>query len=214
MAITDAYVTGQEYRAVAEHSTTPDPGLDLLIQPHLIACTRLFERETGQFFGRDDAPVARVFRAKWSDRLELTYEGNCPGIATIDSPNVPLIKVDTDGDGSFADETAWSVGDYELQPLQAAQGPEPQPWTSICIPRWSSKHFVPGNLVQVTAIFGWPAVPEAVKADIIELCRLWRRESPGATGRINELDQLVTESPLVRGLVYRMRDAYLGQVTF
>lgn len=207
MAISDAYATPQEYRAITGNTDTSD---DPLIQRHLVTCSRLFDRETGQFFGRDATAVSRIFNARWSDRLDLTYEGGCPGIATIDSPNVPIIKVDTDADGSFADETAWSGTDYRLEPLQAAQGPEARPWTVIRA--IGSKRF--SGLVQVTAVFGWPSVPSAVRDDVIELCGIWRSENPRATGRMDELDQVVTTSPMALSLVKRIRDAYLAEVTF
>lgn len=211
MAINDAYATPAEYRVSVDKLDAAD---DPLIATHLLACSRLFERETGQFFTRDDEPVARLFRAKWSDRLDLDYEGNCPGIADIAGDNAPVIKVDTDGDGSFADETAWSASDYQLEPLQAMTGAEQRPYSRICIPRGGSRRFITGNLVEVTAVWGWPSVPAAVKADIIELCGIWRGENPRATGRMGELDQVVATSPMAMSLVRRIRDAYSAKVTF
>lgn len=207
MTITDAYGTPQGYRAVTGKTDTAD---DALIDRHLVAASRVFERETGQFFGRDAEAVARIFVARDSRCLDLTYEGNCPGIATNESPSVPVIKVDSDGDGSFSDESAWSAGDYELWPLQAAQGPEPRPWDRIVIPRWSNKSFPVGNRVQVTAVFGWPAVPAAVESDIYEIVGIWRGENPRATGTMNELDTVIAASPMAMSLVKRWRDAYVS----
>jgi hypothetical protein len=207
MAITDAYATAAEYRAVAGKSDTAQ---DAQVLIDLTACSRLFEREAGQFFNKDASVVNRVFRARRSDLLDLTYEGFCPGIASTSGLE---IKVDTDGDGSFADETAWASSDYELHPLQAALGPEVKPWTDIKVSPNGTKSFIPGNRVQVTAIFGWPAVPAAVKADVIEMCRLWRVETPRASGRILELEEATATSPLMMSLVSRIRSAYRGKVT-
>ena len=203
-----AYATAQEYRANTGKS---DGGDDPLISRHLETVSRLIDSLTGQYFGRDEEAVARVFKAKWSDRLDLTYEGNCPGIADITDL---AIKVDTDDDGDFADETAWSAGDYELLPRQALQGSEPKPYTRIETPRRSSKRFSPGALVEVTAIFGWPAVPEGIWAETIELCGIWRGENPRATGRMAELDEVVSTSPMAMSLVKRIREAYGSMVTF
>lgn len=202
MAINEAYATAQEYRAVTGKTDTAD---DMLIGRHLLTCSRLFDRETGLFFSRDEEPVARIFVPKWGDMLDLDYEGMCPGIADVTDLE---IKVDTDGDDSFADETAWALTDYDLYPLNADKGPEPRPWDRIK-PR-GSKRFVPGNKVQVTAIFGWPAVPGAVRDDVIELCGIWRSENPRATGRMNELDQIVATSPMAMSMVRRIRDAYVS----
>jgi hypothetical protein len=207
MAITDPLATVEEYRAVAGKTQTAD---DATLLSHLNACSRLLEREAGQFFGKDAAVVTRQFCAKWSDWLDLTYEGGCPGIATATGLE---IKVDTDGDGSFADETAWASTDYVLHPLQAARGPEPRPYTDIKVARGGAQSFAPGGLVQVTAIFGWPEVPAGVKADVIELTRIWRVEGPRASGRILEIEELTATSPLAMSLVSRFRTAYMGKVT-
>lgn len=208
MAIGDAYATAQEYRATTGKGSSGD---DAVITRQLLACSRFFERESGQFFNRDESAVARVFRARYPDVLDLTYEGNCPGIATTAGLS---IKVDTDNDGSFADETAWGATDYELLPLQADKGPEARPWSRVHVPSWSTKSFRPGSLVEVTAVFGWPAVPSAVKDDVIELCSIWRAESPRSTGRMDELDQVVATSQLAMSLVRRFKDAYRGTVAF
>lgn len=207
VAINEAYASVPEYRAIVGKSDTAD---DLLIGRHLLTCSRLFDRETGQFYSKDAEPVARIFVPKWGDVLDLDYEGLCPGIADITDLS---IKVDTDGDDSFADETAWALTDYDLYPLNANKGPEPRPWDRIK-PR-GSKRFVPDNKVQITAIFGWPAVPGAVRDDVIELCGIWRSENPRATGRMGELDQVVATSPVALSLVKRIKVAYTTtKVTF
>jgi len=205
MAITDAYATLDEYKA--QYHEGPDA--DNVIKRQLLTVSRLFERETGQFFTKDASVVNRVFKARYSDLLDLTYEGNCPGIA---STSGLVIKVDTDNDGSFSDETAWASTDYELLPRGALQGSEQKPYTEIAVPSWGTQSFSIGSLVQVTAIFGWPSVPQAVKDDVIELTAIWRGESPRATGRMNELDQIVSQSPMAMSLVSRIRDAYRGTV--
>lgn len=205
MPISDAYATPQEYRAIAGKRGTED---ELLLAKHLVTCSRLVDRETGQFFGKDEEAVARIFVARDSRCLDLDYSGFCPGIADITDLE---IKVDTDGDGSFADEVAWSLGDYNLYPLQADQGPEPRPWDRIVA--IGNKSFIPGKKVQVTAIFGWPAVPNAVRDEVIELCRIWRLEGPRATGRMDELDSIVSASPLANSLLRRVVNAYSAKVT-
>ena len=208
-AINQAYATVQEYKAVVGNS---DSAADILIARHLLTCSRLFDREVGQWFGKSDAPVSRIFKAKWTDRLDLDVdEDGCPGIADMTGF---AIKVDTDDDGSFADESAWSAGDFELLPRNAQLGPESRPYTRIETSRSSSKRFVPGNRVQVTAIWGWPAVPDAVRDEIIELCGIWRTENPRATGRMNELDAVVSASPMAMSLLKRVREAYSSKVTF
>lgn len=197
MAISDAYVSVPEYRGAIGNE---DPAGDLVLAWHLEACTRLYERETGQFFGRDAAAVTRV------------YEGNgtsCLKVDNIADTTGMTVKIDFDRDGSFADEDALAATDYEVMPLNAARGPEPKPWYEVHLTRWGTYLTWPaGYRVQVSAIWGWPAVPKAVKADVIELCAIWRKESPRATGRMNELEQVVSSSPMAMSLVKRFRNAY------
>lgn len=205
MALTDSYVPADMF--VSAFGAVPDRPT---LERQLKACSRLFEREAGQFFNQDDSAVARVFEARYSDVLEVWGDvDGCPGIA---STSGLAIKVDTDGDGSFADETAWASTDYELLPRNAALGPDARPYDRITVPRWSTKSFTPGLLVQVTAIWGWPAVPAAVEEDVMELCRIWRAESPRSTSSINELDQVLAVSAMGQSLVARIRDAYRGKV--
>lgn len=206
-SVGSAYASVEEYRSVIEKTDDAD---DTVIERHLKAVSRFIDRKTGQFFSKDASAVARVFVAKYSDYLDLDYEGDCPGLASTSGLE---IKVDTDDDSSFADETAWSTSDYDLLPRQADQGPEAKPWNRIEVRRSSSQYFVPGNKVQVTGIFGWPSVPEAIWSATIELAALWRRESPGSTGTMMELDQTVNMSPVARGLVNRLLEAYPGRVS-
>lgn len=198
MAITDAYATPGEYRAtVGKGSAADDP----MIARQLQAVSRYIERVTGQFFGKDDSAVARLYVPARSTR--------CLAVDNIASPSGLSIKVDEDRDGSFADESAWAATDYELRPLNADKGPEARPWTEIYVPSWSTKGgFGAGERVEVTAVFGWPAVPATVKELTIELCAIWRTESARSTGRIDELDQVVSASSLAMGLVRRLTDAY------
>lgn len=189
MAIDDAYFSVPQYKAYAKKESSAD---DLQIADDALMATRWLEERCHQFFGKDDAVVNRVFRAKYSDLLDLDYEGNNPGIATTSGL---VIKVDTDNDGSFADETAWATTDYDLEPLQAAQGPLVRPYNTIRVKRSSSNYFTPGYLVQVTAIWGWPAVPLIAKEVAMEWCAVWRGESIRTTARVNEMDQIETVSP-------------------
>jgi hypothetical protein len=208
MAINSAYATATEYKTTFGKTDTAD---DAIILTHLTAVSRFYEREAGQFFNLDASAVARVFRAKYPDVLWLNEDGFCPGVGELTGFE---IKVDTDNDGSFADETAWASTDYELHPLNAADGPEARPWHLIRVPNWSTKSFQPGSLVQVTARYGWPAVPEAVKANVIELTGIWRSESPRGTGRLAELDEIVQTSPMAMSLVKKIRNDYAAKVTF
>ncbi len=205
-AITDPLDTVANYKEWV-HKT--DSGDDNEIKTGLVMATQWWSAQAGQFFGVDAAVVPRLFKARYSDKLYLDYEGNCPGIATLTGLEV---KVDTDNDGSFADETAWTINvDFRVLPLQAAQGPLPKPWTEI--EAIGSKRFSTTALTQVTAKFGWPAVPQFVKDGVKEWLAVWRGESIRTTARVSDLDQVETVSPYHMGQINKLRDISRARVT-
>lgn len=105
----------------------------------------------------------------------------------IGSTSGLVIKIDDDNDGSVADETALTSSDYQLRPLNAASMVQPESYNQIHLPAWSSRGSWPrGVLVSVTAVWGWPAVPEQIVSATIELTRLLRVEGPRATNRLDE----------------------------
>lgn len=196
-AITDSAVSVNDYKKDIGRPANDD---DEAIRRDLAFATEWFWDKCAQFFTKDATAVERIFRAKWSDRLDLDYEGNCPGIATTSGF---VIKVDTAGDGSFADETAWSVSDYILEPLQAARGPSPEPWNVVKTTSYGTRSFIPNGLVSVTAVWGHPSVPARVKEAVIEWTAVWRTESPRATTRVNALDEVESLSPYHLGMLKR-----------
>lgn len=206
MARFDAYLGVPEYRA---RIGKEDTGADLLIASDLLAISRLVEENLHVYFNRDAAAVARVFVGDGTQCLKLRGQlDNCPGIAAVTDL---AVKVDEDNDGSFADESAWASTDYELHPLNWALGERPA--DSLYIPGWSAKGvFSSGLRVQVTAIWGYPAVPEVIKALTTMWTKIWRLEGPEGTGRINEMGAVVNMSLDVKRLLDRAESAYGEEV--
>lgn len=209
-AVTDAYARGSDYRAVISGTKASDNDQ---LEEDLTAVSRYIDRKLGQFFTLDASAVARTFIGQGGPKLYLRLDDDfCPGIG---STSGLAIKVDEDGDGSFADETAWASTDYELWPLNAASGPEPSPWTVIHIPSWSSKSSWPvGNRIQVTAKWGWPAVPAPIKRATIDLTSILRLEGSRATNLINEMDQVLSASPAAQAIVFNLLRNYPGPMSF
>lgn len=201
MPITDSYATEQEYRAAVTESTSPGTTSDPVLKRQLLAVSRRLTRELGQHFTKDAAVVERLYCPAKSTRcLEVDNIATATGL---------VIKVDEDRDGSFADETAWAATDYQLRPLNADKGDEVRPWYEIYVPDWSTKTgFRAGYYVSVTAIWGWPAVPSAIKEECIQLTRILREESPGATGGVNELQEEASMSPRFMSAIKRLRTEY------
>ncbi len=103
---------------------------------------------------------------------------------TDDIVSVTTLK--TSGDGASYD-TTWAVTDFQLEPLNGVAGGLVQPATRIravgdyLFPVWSVtgtfSNFAP---VQVTGVFGWSAVPVAVKqaALLLAMRQFKRYDSP------------------------------------
>jgi hypothetical protein len=180
----------------------------------LLTVSRYLVYEAGESFGKDDAAAVYLFKGDGTRWLRLDQDG-LPGLA---SKTDLAIKVDLDDDGSFADETALDNTDdllyygrgADLNPDKAS---EPQPWRRIELTNRAPFGYFPrGYLVQVTAIMGWPAVPQGVWSATLELCGIWRTQSPRSTGNMNELDGVVGASPMAQGLVKRFKAPYLRAV--
>ena len=111
--------------------------------------------------------VAREFVAE---------NGYCLETGDISTATGLIVKIDEGADGTF--ETTLTQGtDFLLLPLNAADEVPVQPYTEIHVtdnyyfPRFANGR--PG--VQVTAKFGWPAVPDNVeKACIIQAIQLFK----------------------------------------
>lgn len=83
-----------------------------------------------------------------------------------DLVSVTSLKTDDSGDGTF--ETTWSSSDYQLRPVNATTHAESRPYTEI---RAVGSYTFPtgrsrgsrDDRVQVVGVWGWPAIPAAVK---------------------------------------------------
>ncbi len=198
-SVQDAYATAAEYRAVTKRTDTGD---DTQILTDLKAISRWLEGDSrlGRFFTKDAADVTRIFVVPESgDTLWIDDLSAAP----------TTIKIDTDGDGSFTDETALAAADYECWPINAALGPEARPFTRIKMTSWGAYgSWTKDQRVQIVGKWGWPAVPEAVKRATIELTAILRLESQRATARVQELDVVVEASPEAQSIVNRLTDNY------
>ena len=182
-----AYATAAEYRSVIGKS---DEAQDTDINQDLQAISRHIDGKLGRFFGKDEENTARIYTIAeaspyiWIDDLSESPES---------------IQVDTNGDGTF--ETTVEPGDYNLLPLNADKGPEARPWTRVELS-------FPGQRVEITGKWGWPAVPAAIKRATIHLTAILRLETPRATRRIAELGESIEASPDAQSIIRQLTDAY------
>lgn len=200
MAVTDAYASAAEYRTTFSRT---DNSEDAEILVDLKAVSRFIERRTGRHFTVDAADVKREFYP----RTGLSVN---PQILFIDdlSAAPTEIIIDTDLDGSYADETALASTDYVLLPVNAPDGPEPRPYTSIRIPPWSSKTHWSEAPVRIDGLWGWPTIPDAIKTATIQLTSLVRMEGPRATRRISEVGDVVATSREAQDIIHTLIGSY------
>jgi hypothetical protein len=193
MAVTDPLATVDDYRSVYPGAGA-DNDTELLSQ--LTAVSRYIEHVCGQMFTKDTAAVARVFIGDGTSQLWV-------GENIAVTPT--LVKMDTDNDGTY--ET--TVSTMELWPLNAAYGAEVNPWRRIDLPSWGTYTYWPkGSRVQVTAQWGWPAIPAAARQACIQLTAILRIESPRATSSIDEVGRVIGMSNQARGIVEELISQY------
>jgi hypothetical protein len=193
MPLDDAYATAAEYRARVIKADSSD---DAAILADLKAAKALIDHRAGQPFGfnKDASATTRVIWPKAAGRSLI--------VPPIADPTGMAILVDTSLTGSFSGYTAIPDADFQLRPLDAAL--TSLPYTEIYIPSWASAStylWAVDVPVQITAIFGWPAVPEAIKRACIELTAIVRLESPRGTNRLDDFGQVLSISARARDII-------------
>lgn len=190
MAVTDAYATATEYLAGIDQTDTTE---NTEIDAYLAAVSRLIEKRCGEMpsgvrrhFTKDASVTARLFEHPGGGETVL-IDGIVPvtrGAARLWVDDIStltglIVKVDLNRDYDVADsgETLTITTDYFVGPANASAGAEAEPYTWIDInPNTTTLHSWPTHIrsIEVTAAFGWPAVPEAIKRATIALTKQLR----------------------------------------
>ena len=122
-----------------------------------------------------------------------------------------IVKVDDNRDG-IAEAALTITTDFELLPLAAAFGPEVNPWTQIYLPPRVKRSYW-WELIEVTAIFGWPAIPAAIARATYQLTGILRLQSPRATSQIPEaIASALGMSPTAQKIVDELMGVYAKPV--
>ena len=125
-----------------------------------------------------------------------------------------VVKVDLNGDYDFvdADESLTLNTHYWLVPANADKEAEPAPWTRLeVVPDNTVLGIWPDQkrAVQVTAAFGWPAVPGAIREATIMMAREIRDlELAGMTLDLQNMDQVQQLAPNAFSIVQRIKTQY------
>jgi hypothetical protein len=172
MSITNGYATRNQVKAALRIGTA-DTLDDDLIDNCVGAASRLIDGYCNRKFWQSGTAEARVFQAEDSFYCSID---DIAGTALT-------LRSSTQADGTF--DLTWSRSDYQLEPLNGNL--DGLTWSYDKIRAVGDYLFPTVNanygeqaLVQVTAIFGWPSVPEPItQATIIQASRIFKRyDSP------------------------------------
>jgi hypothetical protein len=199
-AVTDAYVKAEEYRSRIDKTVTEDDGA---IDGQLKAVSRFIDQRMRRFFTQDAEAVARVLDGNGETKLWLP--------ADIATTTGLAVKADLDGD--YTCETTLTLNtDFWVGPSNADKGAEPRPFEWLKVRPDSSNLSVwpdQEQAVQVTAVWGWPAIPEAIKELTVAITRYLRDlEQAGATLTMQNIESTIQQSPRLNLLLVQMQDMY------
>ena len=194
MAITNGYATLpnlKKFVEVTASSTVHDDDLERSVE----AASRMIDNYCGRFFYDSGSATAKAFQARHPYRLEVPDFSTTSGL---------VVKTDTSDDGTY--DTTVDASDYQVEPVAPEAG-----WPFERIVYLDNLWPTTGRRarVQVTAQWGWAAVPTEVEQTcLIVAAELWRRKDApfgvvfGATGeaRISS-----TEMPMLARLAHYKR---------
>lgn len=172
MTITNGYATRNQVKAALRIGTA-DTLDDDLIDNCVGAASRLIDGYCNRRFWQSGTAESRVYQAE--DSFYCSIDDIAGTALTLRSSTL--------ADGTF--DVTWKVSDYQLEPLNGNL--DGLTWSYDKIRAVGDYLFPTVNanygeqaLVQVTAVFGWPSVPEPItQATIIQASRIFKRyDSP------------------------------------
>lgn len=169
MTLTNSYASLAEFNDQINIDDSADAAMGELA---LGAASRQIDRHTGwpHGFWQDSTVATREY---------YTDDPNCVYIPEgISTATGLIVKTDADQDGTY-ENTLTITTSFILSPVNAADQVPVEPWTELLIVDYGTSFFPtsynarPG--VQVTAKFGWPAIPDDVKkACLIQAVQLYK----------------------------------------
>lgn len=194
------------YAAVAEVRNwlnITDNGLDPIITTALTAAEESVNDYCHRNFNLDSTTSVRYFDAA-SDGV--VYTDDIGDSATV------AVATDEAQDGGYA--TSWAAGDFQLLPLSRNYRVRPVYQIASTGFRTFPVPEIRRGLVRVTAKWGWPSVPGAVKqATIMQAARIVkRRSSPEGVAGFNDFG-VVRITPGDTDLV-RLLNPYVDELSF
>lgn len=183
MAITNGYASLNETKAALRISDSVD---DSLLEMAIESASRLIDGYAGRQF----------YSSGTATRYYVADDDFVCEIDDISSSSITLVTA-MDADSVF--DTTWATTDYQLEPLNGVLDGQAWPYTRI---RAVGDYLWPIQggeaLVKLTAVFGWPSVPIAIKqACIIQASRIYKRlDSPLGVAGFGDLGVMRVSSSL------------------
>lgn len=166
MTITNGYCTSAQVKEeLGEDPSNPqlDPKLDRAVN----AASRQIDAHCGRRFWQDTNVATRTY---------LTDDTHCVEVDDISTTTGLIVKTDDAATGTYPTTQTLGTG-FLLTPSNAALLTPVWPYTGI---QFINGYYTPISVyripgLQVTAKFGWPAVPDAVEdACIIQAVQLFK----------------------------------------
>lgn len=193
-----AYATLAELRTWLSIDDSYD---DHTLQPTLLAA----EAGVDAYCGWRFVATAGTRRFLVPEDTYLLHLGSSP-LATLAGVTV---AVDLDDTGTF--ETVWTATDWQAEPLDGVGPTGETGWPYTRIRALGGLHF-PDTMygrasVQVTATFGWAAVPEAVsQATLIAAAWLWSNKASPSGVQMTEFGPMtIRQMPQAERLLHPYR---------
>jgi hypothetical protein len=192
VTITNGYTDLATLREELGNYISADTGDDAKLGRAIEAASRQIDGYCGRKFWVDSTEADRQF---WAESGRLCYVDDISTVTNL------AVKIDEDANGSF-ERTLTITTDFILLPANAADMVPVRPYTEIILadnytfPMPSNGR--PG--VQVTAKFGWPAVPDDVKkACLIQAADLFKaKDAPFGMAGSDQMGQLRVTSSIHR----------------
>lgn len=149
----------------------PDAVDDAELALAITAASRAIDHAANRQFGQVSPVQARLYQARWDSGWRRWV------IDTDDISSAAGLLVALDDDDDQVFDVA--ITDYRLAPVNEDE--KSRPWTQIVVNADSTNQPTTAKAtVQVTALWGWAAVPTAIKqAAITQAARFYyRREAP------------------------------------
>jgi hypothetical protein len=161
VTITNGYCTLAELKEILRILDTVD---DELLEARINEASRVIDQHCNRRFYADATASARLF---------TSIDGNTIFVDDISSTTGLVVKSDSAGDGTYA--TTIAAADFQAEPLNAIVKGTPITSIAARLAGAFSMAAVPAGC-QVTAKWGWPAVPDPVHSACLILAgRLVKR---------------------------------------